>query len=135
MDFSPRSAITLGGATNDPARETPQHCTLSFADGYPYLLANEASLRDLQQRCPASVKMEQFRPNLVVSGASAWEEDSWKVIRIGDVVFDVVKPCSRCIFTTVSPEKGQKHPAGEPLKTLQSFRTARITAMSILVRI
>ncbi|MDD7848652.1 MOSC domain-containing protein [Escherichia coli] len=44
---------------------------MSFADGYPYLLANEASLRDLQQRCPASVKMEQFRPNLVVSGASA----------------------------------------------------------------
>ena len=55
----------------------------------------------------------------------AWEEDRWKVIRIGDVVFDVVKPCSRCIFTTVSPEKGQKHPAGEPLKTLQSFRTAQ----------
>ncbi|ONG16169.1 hypothetical protein BWR13_06885 [Escherichia coli] len=108
-------------------RRVKRHNTvpLSFADGYPYLLANEASLRDLQQRCPASVKMEQFRPNLVVSGASAWEEDSWKVIRIGDVVFDVVKPCSRCIFTTVSPEKGQKHPAGEPLKTLQSFRTAQ----------
>ncbi|HCH40719.1 MAG TPA: hypothetical protein DE191_14820, partial [Enterobacter sp.] len=86
---------------------------------------NEASLRDLQQRCPASVQMEQFRPNLVVTGAAAWEEDTWKVIRIGEVIFDVVKPCSRCIFTTVSPEKGQKHPAGEPLKTLQSFRTAQ----------
>ena len=98
---------------------------LSFADGFPYLLTNEASLRDLQQRCPASVQMEQFRPNLVVTGAAAWEEDTWKVIRIGEVVFDVVKPCSRCIFTTVSPEKGQKHPAGEPLKTLQSFRTAQ----------
>nr|WP_276540328.1 YcbX family protein [Citrobacter freundii] len=97
---------------------------LSFADGYPYLLANEASLRDVQQRCPASVKMEQFRPNLVVSGAGAWEEDTWKVIRIGDVIFDVAKPCSRCIFTTVSPEKGQKHPSGEPLATLQTFRTA-----------
>ena len=92
---------------------------LSFADGYPYLLANEASLRDVQQRCPASVKMEQFRPNLVVSGAA-----TWKVIRIGDVIFDVAKPCSRCIFTTVSPEKGQKHPSGEPLATLQTFRTA-----------
>nr|WP_265096166.1 YcbX family protein [Citrobacter braakii] len=97
---------------------------LSFADGYPYLLANEASLRDVQQRCPASVKMEQFRPNLVVSGADAWAEDTWKVIRIGDVIFDVAKPCSRCIFTTVSPEKGQKHPSGEPLATLQTFRTA-----------
>jgi uncharacterized protein YcbX len=97
---------------------------LSFADGYPYLLANEASLRDLQQRCPASVSIEQFRPNLVVTGAAAWDEDSWKVIRIGEVVFDVAKPCSRCIFTTVSPERGQKHPTGEPLETLKRFRTA-----------
>ncbi|VTN15416.1 Uncharacterized Fe-S protein [Raoultella terrigena] len=97
---------------------------LSFADGFPYLLTNEASLRDLQQRCPASVRMEQFRPNLVVTGAEAWEEDSWKVIRIGEVIFDVAKPCSRCIFTTVSPERGQKHPSGEPLATLQRFRTA-----------
>jgi len=98
---------------------------LGFADGFPYLLTNEASLRDLQQRCPASVKMEQFRPNLVVTGAQAWEEDSWKVIRIGEVVFDVVKPCSRCVFTTISPERGQKHPSGEPLATLQRFRTAQ----------
>lgn len=36
-----------------------------------------------------------------------------------------MKPCSRCIFTTVSPEKGQKHPSGEPLATLQAFRTAQ----------
>ncbi len=97
---------------------------LSFADGFPYLLVNDASLRDLQQRCPAGVQVEQFRPNIVVSGATAWEEDSWKVIRIGEVIFDVAKPCSRCIFTTVSPEKGQKHPSGEPLATLQTFRTA-----------
>lgn len=98
---------------------------LSFADGFPFLLTSEASLRDLQSRCTASVQMEQFRPNLVVAGSAAWEEDTWKVIRIGSVIFDVVKPCSRCIFTTVSPEKGQKHPSGEPLKTLQSFRTAQ----------
>lgn len=98
---------------------------LSFADGYPYLLTSEASLRDLQNRCPASIRMDQFRPNLVISGAEAWDEDSWQVVRIGEVTFDVVKPCSRCIFTTVSPEKGQKHPSGEPLATLQRFRTAQ----------
>lgn len=98
---------------------------LSFADGFPYLLTNEASLRDLQRRCPASVQMEQFRPNLVVTGADAWEEDTWKVVRIGEVVFDVVKPCSRCVFTTVSPARGEKHPSGEPLTTLQGFRTAQ----------
>ncbi|MCL7707815.1 MOSC domain-containing protein, partial [Enterobacter kobei] len=72
---------------------------LGFADGFPYLLANEASLRDLQKRCPAGVTMNQFRPNLVVTGVEAWAEDTWKVIRIGDVVFDVAKPCSRCVFT------------------------------------
>lgn len=98
---------------------------LSFADGFPFLLTNEASLRDLQNRCPASVKMIQFRPNLVVTGAEAWAEDSWQVVRIGGVTFDVAKPCSRCIFTTVSPERGRKHPGGEPLKTLQGFRTAQ----------
>ncbi|WP_437889395.1 YcbX family protein [Phytobacter sp. V91] len=97
---------------------------LSFADGFPFLLTSEASLRDLQNRCPASVSMEQFRPNLVVTGTEAWEEDGWKVIRIGEVMFDVVKPCSRCVFTTISPERGQKHPSGEPLNTLASFRTA-----------
>ena len=97
---------------------------LGFADGFPFLLVNDASLFDLQQRCPASVKLEQFRPNLVVTGASAWEEDSWSVVRIGDITFDVPKPCSRCVLTTVSPGRGRKHPAGEPLATLQKFRSA-----------
>ncbi|TQI79963.1 hypothetical protein FHU10_5187 [Serratia fonticola] len=97
---------------------------LSFADGFPYLLINEASFQDLQQRCPSSIKLEQFRPNLVVTGCEAWAEDSWQVIRVGDVMFDLVKPCSRCVLTTVSPERGRKHPSGEPLSTLQKFRTA-----------
>ncbi|MDW8846562.1 YcbX family protein [Erwinia sp. MMLR14_017] len=97
---------------------------LGFADGFPFLLINEASLHDLRQRCPAGVKLEQFRPNIVVTGATAWAEDSWSTVRIGDILFDVPKPCSRCIFTTVSPERGRKHPSGEPLSTLQKFRTA-----------
>ncbi len=101
-----------------------QQVPLSFADGFPYLLINEASLHDLRQRCPAGIKLEQFRPNLVVTGAQPWAEDSWSRIKIGDIEFDVPKPCSRCVFTTVSPERGRKHPGGEPLSTLQKFRTA-----------
>ena len=97
---------------------------LSFADGFPYLLMNEASMRDLQNRCPSSVKLEQFRPNLVVTGAEAYAEDSWQTIRVGEVIFDLVKPCSRCVLITVSTERGRKHPRGEPLKTLQGYRTA-----------
>ncbi len=119
--------VQLRWVGSEPTRRVKRYdaVPLSFADGFPYLLTSEASLRDLQKRCPAGVKMEQFRPNLVVAGTGAWEEDTWKVVRIGGVIFDVVKPCSRCVFTTVSPERGQKHPAGEPLATLQSFRTAR----------
>lgn len=107
-------------------RRVKKHPTvpLSFADGYPFLLINDASFFELQQRCPASIKIEQFRPNLVVSGATAFAEDGWQVIRVGEVVFELAKPCSRCILTTVSTERGRKHPSGEPLKTLQSFRTA-----------
>ena len=98
---------------------------LSFADGFPFLLVNSASLQDLQQRCPASVRLEQFRPNLVISGPAAWEEDSWAAIQIGEVLFEVTKPCSRCVFTTVSTETGRKHPSGQPLVTLQRFRSAQ----------
>ncbi len=97
---------------------------LSFADGYPFLLVGESSFLELQQRCPAGINMTQFRPNIVVSGASPFAEDGWQRIRIGSVEFELVKPCSRCILTTVSVERGQKHPAAEPLRTLQSFRTA-----------
>ena len=98
---------------------------LSFADGFPFLLVNSASLQDLQQRCPASVRVEQFRPNLVVSGAAAWDEDSWKRLKIGEIEFEMPKPCSRCVFTTVGTESGRKHPDGEPLATLQGFRSAQ----------
>jgi len=109
-----------------PTRRVKKHADipLSFADGYPYLLINEASMFDLKQRCPSSVKLQQFRPNLVVTGAEAYAEDSWKRIRVGDVEFELVKPCSRCVLTTISTEGGRKHPDGQPLKTLQGYRTA-----------
>ncbi|ACT06532.1 MOSC domain containing protein [Dickeya chrysanthemi Ech1591] len=97
---------------------------LGFADGYPFLLINDASLDDLRRRCSAGIRLEQFRPNLVVSGATAYAEDGWQTLRIGEVMFDVAKPCSRCVLTTVSPERGRKHPSGEPLATLQQYRTA-----------
>ncbi|TCV98170.1 YcbX family protein [Biostraticola tofi] len=97
---------------------------LTFADGYPFLLISEASFLDLQRRCGAGITLTQFRPNIVVSGTEPFAEDSWKTLRIGSVVFEAVKPCSRCIFTTINVESGHKHPSVEPLSTLQGFRTA-----------
>ncbi len=113
-----------------PLPEVP----LSFADGFPYLLINEASFKDLQQRCPASIKLEQFRPNLVITGTTAFAEDCWQVIRIGDITFDLVKPCSRCVLTTVSVERGQNI---QPANHCEHYRRSELRrmVMSILARI
>ncbi|MBT0722037.1 MOSC domain-containing protein [Rosenbergiella collisarenosi] len=118
--------VQLRWIGNTPQRKVtkrPEH-PLSFADGYPFLLINDSSLHDLQNRCPAGVAVDQFRANLVVSGASPWEEDHWSVIRVGEIIFDVAKPCSRCILTTINSQTARKHPSGEPMRSLAQFREA-----------
>ncbi|WP_024301242.1 MOSC domain-containing protein [Pseudogulbenkiania sp. MAI-1] len=100
--------------TNDQA--------LSFADGYPYLLVNEGSLNELNGQLTQPVTTRHFRPNLVVSGPLPYEEDDWQVVRIGSVVFDVAKPCTRCTLTTVNPDTGTPSADGEPMATLIKTR-------------
>jgi len=95
---------------------------VGFADGYPILLISEASLADLNSRTSSSMTMAQFRPNLVISDTSAFAEDSWKRVRIGEVEFEVVKPCSRCVMTTMDPLSAQGDAGGEPLSTLLKYR-------------
>jgi uncharacterized protein len=93
---------------------------VSFADGFPFLLISEASLADLNRRLESPVTMDRFRPNIVVSGADAFEEDTWRELRIGDLHFEVVKPCARCVLTTVEPTTGVT--GKEPLRTLATYR-------------
>ena len=95
---------------------------VAFADGYPLLLISQASLDDLNSKLKSSVSMKQFRPNIVVEGCQPFAEDGWKHIRIGEVEFEVSKPCSRCVFTTIDPATGDKHHQLEPLTTLKSYR-------------
>jgi uncharacterized protein YcbX len=97
---------------------------VSFADGYPLLLISQGSLDGLNARLYQPVSMLRFRPNLVVDSVPEHAEDGWKRIRIGNIEFDVVKPCTRCGFTTVMPESGTLDPTGEPLKTLARYRRA-----------
>lgn len=96
--------------------------TVSFADGYPFLLIGENSLADLNEKLEKPVPMNRFRPNLVVKDSEAFAEDNWKKIRIGNTIFHVVKPCSRCIITTIEQSTGEKN-GSEPLKTLAKYRT------------
>lgn len=101
----------------------PEEDHVSFADAFPYLLIGEGSLAELNSRLETPVPMNRFRPNLVVSGSEPFAEDGWRKIRIGETIFHLVKPCGRCVLTTVDQATGIKD-GKEPLKTLASFRTA-----------
>lgn len=98
---------------------------VSFADGYPFLVANEASLTELNTRITASggepVPMDRFRPNVVITGAEPFAEDHWARLQIGDIVLRSGGPCSRCIMTTQDQRTGERR-GPEPLRTLATFR-------------
>jgi hypothetical protein len=93
---------------------------VSFADAFPFLLISEASLHDLNHRLDTPIPMNRFRPNLVVQGCDPFAEDRWRKIRIGSVVFHVVKSCSRCVIPTIEQTTAIK--SQEPLKTLATYR-------------
>lgn len=98
-----------------------------FADGYPILIISEESLQDLNSRLDSALPMNRFRPNLVVKGCAPFEEDTWKRIRIGDVEMALVKPCPRCVVTTIDKETLAKNK--EPLKTLNDYRNHELGAI------
>jgi uncharacterized protein YcbX len=95
---------------------------VGFADGAPLLLVSSASLDSLNARLDEPVGIERFRPNLVVGADRPHAEDEWRSISIGDARLDVAWPCSRCILTTIDPATGERDPAGEPMRTLQTYR-------------
>src|SRR5690606_24730512 len=101
---------------------------VSFADAYPVLLANAASLEALngwlaEEGSPeGALPMARFRPNIVISGAAPGAEAGWlgRRRRIGGVTFRAVKPCDRCVVTTTDQETGER--GHEPLRTLGKRR-------------
>ncbi|MGW1071223.1 MOSC domain-containing protein [Streptomyces sp. NPDC002537] len=97
--------------------------TVSFADGYPLLLASVSSLDDLNSLISQGdhpdegpLPMNRFRPNVVVGNTAPWAEDDWRRVRIGDVTFRAVKLCSRCVVTTTDQRTAER--GKEPLRTL-----------------
>jgi len=112
---------------DDPTRRatSPQFSEpgdrVSFADGYPLLVATESSLAALNDVVSGGpLSMTRFRPNVVVAGTEAWAEDDWRRIRIGDAVFRAVKGCARCVITTIDPESAER--AKEPTASLARIR-------------
>jgi uncharacterized protein len=100
----------------------------AFSDGYPLLVANSASLADLNGRLAARgvapVTMARFRPNLVLDGLPAFDEDHLHEIDIatdqGTVTLRLVKPCTRCSIPNVDPASAE--PGSEPGATLAGYR-------------
>jgi hypothetical protein len=92
----------------------------SLSDAFPFLIIGEESLNDLNSRLTKKICMDRFRTNFVFSGGNPFDEDKWKKIQIGNIFFYPVKPCSRCVVTTIDPETGYKE--NEPLATLSLFR-------------
>lgn len=98
-----------------------------FADGYPILMTSDESLEDLNSHLETPVPMNRFRPNIVVKGCEPFAEDTWNRIRVGNVELAVVKPCARCVVTTLDKETLEKNK--EPLKTLGRYRKHQLGAI------
>lgn len=93
---------------------------VSFADAFPFLIIGQASLDDLNSRMEKPLPMNRFRTNFVFTGGVPFEEDKWKKVKIGDVLFEAVKPCARCVITTTDQKTAER--AHEPLLTLSKYR-------------
>jgi len=84
---------------------------VGFADGFPLLIATRPSLNDFNTKLGFEISMDRFRPNIVVDGNQAWDEDNWEAIEINGIRFDLVKPCSRCIMPSINPKTAEKQMA------------------------
>jgi uncharacterized protein YcbX len=92
----------------------------AFADGYPLLVLSQASLDDLNARLAMPLPIDRFRPNLLLSGVDAYDEDHIDQIVMGDVALKMVKPCTRCQVTTIDQQTLER--GLEPLHTLAGYR-------------
>jgi uncharacterized protein YcbX len=92
-----------------------------FSDGYPILMISRASLAELNSRLPQALPMERFRPNIVIDGVEAYDEDRIHELRVGHATLRLVKPCTRCAITTTDQQRGVVDGV-EPLRTLKQYR-------------
>lgn len=109
---------------NEPRAVDPDYAfgreQVSLADAYPLLMIGQESLNDLNSRMRIPLPMNRFRPNIVFKGGMPYAEDNWKNLAIGQTRLSAVKPCSRCVLTTVDQDTGRK--GIEPLVTLATYR-------------
>ncbi len=94
--------------------------TTSLMDDSPIHLISQESLTDLNNKLETPVTSHNFRPNLIINGFKAYEEETWNRIKIGNCIFQVTKKCTRCSVTTINKITGTK--SKELLKTLATYK-------------
>ena len=104
----------------DPRYATSDQDIVSFADGYPILIISQASMDLLNEKSSEHIPSDRFRANIIIDGVEAHEEDSLKKICTEEVELAGVKPCARCVMTTIDQQTGEK--GKEPLQTLSTYR-------------
>lgn len=92
---------------------------LSFADSHPVSLMSEKSLEQVKQWSPVEISMARFRPNIVVDGEHAFEEEQWGQVQIGEVLFTRSELCTRCVMITRDLTTSELDPNVEPFRTLK----------------
>ena len=95
-----------------------------FADGFPILLISQGSLDDLNRKLQAksreALPMNRFRPNIVIDGVEAFEEDFLATIQAGQACLQPVKPCTRCPMPSIDQATGEYGP--DPMDILLAYR-------------
>lgn len=122
-------SCTIHGRRDRLCRDTKSK--LSFVNEGQLLLISEESISDLNRRLcssngnskqPLSVDAMRFRPNIVVSGSTPYNEDNWKTLHIGEAYFTSMGGCNRCQMINLYQSSGQVIKSKEPLATLASYR-------------
>ena len=105
---SPRSLKPEDLPVNGKFAFEPQ---TSFTDGFPFLLASMESLENLNSKLEKPAEMKNFRPNIIVRGCRAFEEDDWRTIRIAGKTFYIISMCTRCTVSSHTPYPYPYYPA------------------------
>lgn len=97
---------------------------VNLSDISPIHLITQASLDDLNSKLSKGdqVSIHTFRPNLVIENEEAFEEDNWKTVQIGNVVFNVHYKATRCSMLQINPITLKNNLNSEPLRTLSKYR-------------
>lgn len=106
---------------SSPDYSAGQKAYTEFSDAYALLVISAASLADLNSRLERPLPMNRFRPNIVIAGVEAYDEDHLRALQTDDIELRLVKPCIRCEVTTTDQDTGEV--GNEPLRTLVTYRS------------